>query len=262
MATQVQVPEYNYYRITATEADDPCHLRVVTPHQRPVPSLAMERGTLLHGILKQDNQAILRYGLLPDPETTLQRAWNPTYHPETLEAPSAYDRARESLIGYREYLAKNRLRVIAAEKPIETLPRRLASIPRLGVYLSGRIDAVLRRHDGGLVFLDFKTGRYLPSEAELADLPSSAVYTLLARHDYGQGEAVEIAQLRPHTGLVVSTILDEDTLEAGREVVRRLVVAKHEGTALPTPGPYCISCPLVGTCPAHQVPAGEQGEAF
>src|SRR6266498_3092190 len=120
------------------------------------------------------------------------------------------------------------------------------------VVLKGRLDRVDTDRDGGLVVVDYKTGRR-PVSQEAADADSAlTIYAALAQRRLH----------RPVHGLVLDyvvagtqvrterppEVLDE-RLDQVLETASRLR-ADREFT--PRTGPWCSSCDLLGACPDGQ----------
>src|SRR6266705_3343955 len=120
------------------------------------------------------------------------------------------------------------------------------------VVLKGRLDRVDTDRDGGLVVVDYKTGRR-PASQEAADADSAlTIYAALAQRRLH----------RPVHGLVLDyvvagtqvrterppEVLDE-RLDQVLETASRLR-ADREFT--PRTGPWCSSCDLLGACPDGQ----------
>ncbi len=160
--------------------------------------------------------------------------------------------ARESVIGYRHFLAVNELRVLRAEEYIRTVPRPLAGAPHLGVWFSARIDALCIRSDGLLVAIEIKTGNAVEPPGILATLPSVFIYHHVADWAFSPAHGLEVVRLLPHRGESTHVRIGESEISTGRAFVREMVIALDARAFAPRTGPKCAYCQCVDTCPAHR----------
>jgi hypothetical protein len=112
-----------------------------------------------------------------------------------------------------------------------------------------------------LVVLDYKTSRarHLPSPLELASLPSSHIYGVLARRLRDRmpqiaavtTKEVEIIHLLPHTADWSAALLDDTDILSGDAFTDTMALALALATYEPSSGAHCEWCPLrVSGCPA------------
>jgi putative RecB family exonuclease len=120
------------------------------------------------------------------------------------------------------------------------------------IVLKGRLDRVDADPGGGLVVVDYKTGRR-PVTQEAADADEAlTIYASLAERRLG----------RPVTGLVLDYVVAGEQVHTARppEVLRErldgvLQVAgrlRADQEFIPRPGPWCARCDLRSRCPEGQ----------
>lgn len=240
------------------------YLRRASSPDNP-PSLAQQRGQLIHRALAALNRELLR-SPHPDIDTLIERVRPPAAVTGDGPSDDLAERIDRAMRGYASYLADGTVRVRAVEQFIPTPPRRIAGHPGVAVVLAGKVDAILERFDGDMIALDFKTGATIPLLDELCQAPSSAIYTLLVDYWLPNARSIEITHLLPHIRETVSVRLTEEQIENARAVVRRMAVALASGTTddtafPPTAGEQCGTCRWVSSCPAHDRP-GWGAEAF
>jgi putative RecB family exonuclease len=120
------------------------------------------------------------------------------------------------------------------------------------IVLKGRLDRVDADPGGGLVVIDYKTGRR-PVTQEAADADEAlTIYAALAERRLG----------RPVTRLVLDYVVAGEevvTLRPAEVLGERLDAVLQTAHALradrefrPRPGPWCGRCDLLGRCPEGQ----------
>jgi putative RecB family exonuclease len=120
------------------------------------------------------------------------------------------------------------------------------------IVLKGRLDRVDADPGGGLVVIDYKTGRR-PVTQEAADADEAlTIYAALAERRLG----------RPVTRLVLDYVVAGEevvTLRPAEVLGERLDAVLRTAHALradrefqPRPGPWCGGCDLLGRCPEGQ----------
>src|SRR6266700_103397 len=120
------------------------------------------------------------------------------------------------------------------------------------VVLKGRLDRVDTDRDGGLVVVDYKTGRR-PASQEAADADSAlTIYAALAQRRLH----------RPVHGLVLDYVVAgtqgrterpaEVLEERLDEVLRTASRLRADRECVPRTGPWCSSCDLLGACAEGQ----------
>jgi len=250
------------------DAAQECLLRAMTPSNSEG-SLALAWGNAIHTLLKIDMRRQLagQAPLAPDDLIvcgTPRAPWR--------DDSDYLKLAHACIIGMRAYLDEEELEVLRAEEFVRTRPRLVTGTTDVAVVLSGRLDLVCRRPDGRLVLPDMKTGSRIPSDLELAALPSTIIYTLLGEELRRQDAAIrerttdsiEIVHILPHLAAYSSARLTPDELDAGRADVRALVTAIDTGEYIATTGEWCAYCPLyaTGDCPAWTKRQGGSGGEF
>jgi putative RecB family exonuclease len=120
------------------------------------------------------------------------------------------------------------------------------------VVLKGRLDRVDTDREGGLVVIDYKTGRR-PVSQESADADSAlTIYAALA----------ERRLHRPVHRLVLDYVVAGTQVETERppevlaerlgEVLEEAARLRADRAFTPRTGPWCSSCDLLGACPDGQ----------
>jgi len=250
------------------DAAQECLLRAMTPNDSNG-SQALAWGNAIHTLLKIDMRRQLGGQAPLAPDDLIVRG--------TPRAPWRDDSdylklAHACIIGMRAYLDEEELEVLRAEEFVRTRPRLVTGTPDVAVVLSGRFDLVCRRSDGGLVLPDMKTGNRLPSDMELAALPSTTVYTLLGEELRRQDAAIrerttnsiEIVHILPHLAACSLARLTPDELDAGRAAVRAVVTAIDREEYMATAGEWCAYCPIyaANNCPAWAIRQGGGSKDF
>ncbi len=250
------------------DAAQECLLRAITPSNSEG-SQALAWGNAIHTLLKIDMRRQLAGQAPLAPDDLIVRG---TPRAPWRDDPDYFKLAHACIIGMRAYLDEEELEVLRAEEFVRTRPRRVTGTTDVAVVLSGRFDLVCRRPDGRLVLPDMKTGNRLPSDMELAALPSTTIYTLLGEELRRQDAAIrerttdsiEIVHILPHLAACSSVALRPDELDAGRDAVRAAVIAidREEYTAIR--GEWCAHCPIyaANTCPAWTMRQGGGSENF
>jgi hypothetical protein len=250
------------------DAAQDCLLRAVTPCDSEG-SQALAWGTAIHNLLKIDTRRRLAGQAPLPPDDLIVRG---TPRAPLWDAPGYLKLAHACVVGMRAYLAEEELEVLRAEEFVRTRPRPVLGAHGVVVVLSGRFDLVCRRPDGRLVLPDMKTGTRIPSDLELAVLPSTTLYTLLGQELRRQDAAIrkrttddiEIVQVLPHLAAYSSTRLTPAELAAGQASLRELVTAIDMGEYTATPGEWCAYCPVyaTGDCPAWVARQGGGRQEF
>jgi RecB family exonuclease len=133
------------------------------------------------------------------------------------------------------------------------------------VLLRGAADRLERTADGGVVVIDFKTGKYPPTDKSLPDNPQLGVYQLAADHGGfdealgrpGRSGGAELVHLRIDAkGLpkVQAQAVPEPGDDGLTPVERQLATAARlvrEEDFPATPGDHCKRCEFVRLCPAQ-----------
>ena len=250
------------------DAAQECLLRAMTPSDSNG-SQALAWGNAIHTLLKIDMRRQLGGQAPLAPDDLIVRG--------TPRAPWRDDSdylklAHACIIGMRAYLDEEELEVLRAEEFVRTRPRLVTGTPDVAVVLSGRFDLVCRRSDGGLVLPDMKTGSRIPSDMELAALPSTTIYTLLGEELRRQDAAIrerttdsiEIVHILPHLAACSSAQLTPAELAAGQATIRASIIAMDAGEHTATPGEWCAHCPIyaANSCPTWTMRQGGGNENF
>jgi hypothetical protein len=245
------------YKITPRQADQfaQCPLRFAEGGDSGG-SKALQWGAAIHELLKIDGRRQLGgYGQL-DPDELVRRGSISAACRDDAEYVAL---ARSCVTGFRAFITDQALEVLRVEEFVRSADRDIAGMPWLKVWFSGRIDMVARRPNGRLVLVDVKTGYHVPAPLDLAELPSTFVYSYLGLCLRSQQPAIaasctrdiEVLQVLPHKGEWTSTQLNEPEMTAGRGLVRRMVLAMDGASFMPTPGQHCAYCPISDRCPGR-----------
>jgi len=125
-----------------------------------------------------------------------------------------------------------------------------------GVYaMRGIIDRVVRARDGALEIHDYKTGRRMPSQAELDRDRQLALYEIGARAAFGEkGEVRLVWHFLRHGQVRVSSRTPaqlEEVVASARAAIDRIRGAR---AFEPRPTPLCAWCEYRPLCPAFGAP--------
>ncbi len=219
----------------------------------------LQIGQYIHELVDCHNQMVLA-GHEPSIDEVLERVLLPAQLRDGGNGEMHLrELGRESLEGYRGFLADQRFAaIVASERYVRTPPRPVAGVPGCAIVLSGRFDLIATRVSASrndnieantlasVTCVDVKTA----ISADLADQPSSAIYDHLARFAY-QTDDVELMQVT-RTGQWTSVRLTPTQIEVGKDFCRRMVAAIHARQFPACPGGQCDYCPLVSICPAHR----------
>jgi putative RecB family exonuclease len=120
------------------------------------------------------------------------------------------------------------------------------------VVLKGRLDRVDTDRDGGLVVIDYKTGRR-PSSQEAADADSAlTIYAALAERRLHR-RVNRLVLDYVVAGTQVETERPPEVLaERLGEVLETAARLRADRAFTPRTGPWCSSCDLLGACPEGQ----------
>jgi putative RecB family exonuclease len=124
------------------------------------------------------------------------------------------------------------------------------------IVLKGRLDRVDAEPGGGLVVVDYKTGRRPVSQAAADADEALTIYAALVERRLG----------RPVRRLVLDYVVAGERVVTARppavlrerlgEVLRVAGELRADRAYLPRPGPWCAGCDLLGRCPEGQREVG------
>jgi hypothetical protein len=218
----------------------------------------MLQGQRIHRLLKLDAD-YRASGVVRDPDwmATRDAMGTPWRDDEEYIA-----RASASIRGARLFFTEQAIVVLRHEVYAHTDDLEVGDAPRLSKWFSGKLDTLgYRRDDGRLIITDYKIARAgsLASPLELAALPSSYVYVVLALRlrermpDIAAvtTEEVEIIHLLPHTGEWAPTQLDTMDMVAGNAFTDAMALSLATQTYTARSGEHCMWCSLRDNgCPA------------
>lgn len=135
---------------------------------------------------------------------------------------------------------------LGLEHPIEFL------LDADGQYaMRGVIDRVVRARDGALEIHDYKTGRWLPKQADLDRDRQLALYEIGARRAFGETGEVRLVWHFLRQGQVRSSRRTPEQLAAAGEAARGTIDRiRAEKAWEPRPGSLCPWCEYRPLCPA------------
>jgi RecB family exonuclease len=134
--------------------------------------------------------------------------------------------------------------VLAVEREFEL------SVGRFRVV--GAIDRVDRTGEKSIRIRDYKTGRLLPTRAEVDENLQLSLYCLAARELWPWAENVEMQLDMLRHDVRLRTLRTQDDLDAARRYVEALGEKTENDTEFaPRPGPNCVHCEHRVQCDAY-----------
>lgn len=200
-------------------------------------------GTTIHAVMREFFRLPVARRSLDRLLQLLRDCWIKEGYRNREELSSERDRAGEAL---RDWYQRADVRAV----PYATEVDLQASWG--DVVLKGRLDRVDTDRDGGLVVIDYKTGRR-PSSQEAADADSAlTIYAALA----------ERRLHRRVNRLVLDYVVAGTRVETERppevlaerlgKVLETAARLRTDRAFTPRTGPWCSSCDLLGACPEGQ----------
>lgn len=125
----------------------------------------------------------------------------------------------------------------------------------------GVIDRLVRARDGALEIHDYKTGRFVPSQAELDRDRQLALYEIGVRTALGEPGEVRLVWHYLFPNLRRTSRRTPEQLAALREATSRTIdQVRAETSWEPRPGRLCAWCEYRAVCPAFEGAAPPPGE--
>lgn len=217
-----------------------------------VPSATIHRGQAVHRALAMYNRLFLHDGTPPNINRLIDGMWPPRSQ-DGASQENVVHFAATCLHSYALLLQESHLRVRSIEQSITTWPRRLTPDSGIAVVLVGRPDVILTTDTNVLVSLDFKTDSIVPMLPDVATLPSTSIYRMLAEHWYPDATVHVVMRFLTDVGECVQAQLTDNDITASWSLIQRMATAIIASNFKPTPGEYCGQCPVLRAvaCPAH-----------
>jgi RecB family exonuclease len=200
-------------------------------------------GTTIHAVMREFFRLPVARRSLDRLLQLLRDCWIKEGYRNREELSSERDRAGEAL---RDWYQRAEVRAV----PYATEVDLQASWG--DVVLKGRLDRVDTDRDGGLVVIDYKTGRR-PSSQEAADADSAlTIYAALAERRLHR-RVNRLVLDYVVAGTQVETERPPEVLaERLGEVLETAARLRADRAFTPRTGPWCSSCDLLGACPEGQ----------
>ncbi len=193
--------------------------------------------------------------------TELDNAWPSMDVGTGWVAAREYARARDMVERLGRWLRANPRTLVGAEVSFD--------VPVGSARLVGRVDRLDADGQGRLVVVDYKTGTYAPTAAELGEHAQLATYQLAVEHgafdDVAEGSrssgGASLVQLgKPSKGeareQTQPPLGDADDPAWAHELVEETAAGMRRPTFRARKGGWCAVCPARPSCPAF--PEGEQ----
>lgn len=223
-------------------------------HRPEPPSPHAVKGSLVHAALEG-----LFWNRLPGDRTPaaaaaeLERSWvELQVDDEFVQLELGADGAEAFLADARTLVENyflledpNQAHAIGIELGVETMVD--------GLRLRGIIDRIDVTPDGGLVVVDYKTGRAPSERFERGSLGGVQTYALLCESVLGRAPA-EVRLLYLRQPITISSVASEQTIRGQRKRAVALWTAIERACDAedfrPHVGPLCLSCHFKACCPA------------
>ncbi|MGI8828061.1 MAG: PD-(D/E)XK nuclease family protein [Chloroflexota bacterium] len=177
------------------------------------------------------------------------------------------EQARSALWSAQSAIQRLGVAVLAVEvslcssrMPVAVLPDTI--LPGLHLMLKGRIDAI-GLTGNTLILIDWKTGRFVPTEDGLTCLPSSTIYEFLAKHSFLREhgmldvETIKIAQVQVPSGETVTTMLTNEQRDGSKALIREMAINLDAKTFPARRNTWCDWCPVNHACELYQADVGD-----
>lgn len=165
---------------------------------------------------------------------------------------------RQLEVYYRRYAPFDRDHTLAVERRIF-----FPLDPERGVWFQGVLDRLSRTADGRWEIRDYKTGQYLPPEAQLEEDRQLGLYQLGVQHLWPSAREVELVWHYLAHDLEIRRRRAPEALEDARRQALAAVRTIERDEDFPTRvGAHCESCSYRPVCPAwrHAVTPGMREE--
>ncbi|MBI1847190.1 MAG: PD-(D/E)XK nuclease family protein [Candidatus Rokubacteria bacterium] len=236
------------------------HFQYVEHVKAPeIETVEMFLGSRVHQTL-EGLYHLVRFGRVPTLDTVLsafRRGWDEAWHDDirvTRPGLVAEDYRR---LGERQLEDYHRRYAPFTAEHTLAVERRLLFPLDAGetIWFQGIVDRLTRARDGRWEIRDYKTGGWLPDQAQLDRDRQLALYELGVRHRWPSAESIELVWHYLAHDLELRSRRSPEALEALRQETIGLVRTIEGDRELATRvGAHCGRCPFQPICPAwrHQ----------
>lgn len=226
-----------------------CHYidGLAAKYEKETPQLFL--GNIIHQVLYKFFQ-IPEHSLRTEEKllTLLKNSWSPEVFASDREAKQYYDRAIQML---KKFYEKNDMNIDP-----ESLEEYF-EIPIGSNVINGFMDRVDKR-DGGVEIIDYKTGRYVPSQKEVDENMQLSFYYI----GYSEKHKTDNIKLSFYyldkSVKITTTRTNKDKKRAYKDIKRIINRIEFDKTFKPTPNKFCNWCDYAILCPAKSIGKNEK----
>ncbi|MEW6232896.1 MAG: PD-(D/E)XK nuclease family protein [Chloroflexota bacterium] len=213
---------------------------------------ALSFGRSVHNALRAfyEGGAFRRYSE-NDLKELLQANWQADGFADEAGSQAAQSEALELLQGYYARARGHPARPVALEKNLEAV----FDLDGEPLVLGGRLDRLDRQPEGGLVVVDYKTGRSETADAyHLKRDLATIIYSLVVLWRYPGASVASVRYILLRRDMDVAVSLTEEEMDTGLEHIRRIArEIKARGDFPTVANPLCPWCgiQIKGQCPSY-----------